>query len=249
MHPSPVRAVTSALGRHVTDLTRPPVATSLVLAATAAMSVAQWLHPGLLARLERTPAELHGQPWRILTSLFVQDGGLVGTLSNLAFLLVLGAAAEQTLTRRRLLLQYFGAGIISQLIGTLWQPVGGGNSVAVCGLAGALAVALWRGDERLPRFAEAATLLWCAAVLGTLPGQWYLAAVVAGVLGVRYAARLRSRGIRTSRAVAVVVVLTAAVLIVFHNIHGAALAVGLALALPGRLPATRHPRIRLGPGR
>jgi len=69
------------------------------------------------------------------------------------------------------------------------------------------------------------------------------------VLGVRYAAWLRSRGIRTSRAVAVVVVLTAAVLIAFHNIHGAALAVGLALALPGRLPATRHPRIRLGPGR
>jgi hypothetical protein len=168
MHPSPARAVTSALGRHVTDLTRPPVTTSLVLAATAAMSVAQWLHSGLLARLERTPAELHGQPWRILTSLFVH---------------------------------------------------------------------------------EAATVLWCAAVLGTLPSQWYLAAVLAGVLGVRYAARLRSRGIRTSRAVAVVVVLTAAVLIVFHNIHGAALAVGLALALPGRLPATRRPHIRMDLGR
>ena len=96
---------------------------------------------------------------------------------------------------------------------------------------------------------EAATLLWCAAVLGTLPSQWYLAAVVAGVLGVRYAARLRSRGIRTSRAVAVVVVLTAAVLIVLHNIHGAALAVGLALALPGRLPATRHPDVRMDLGR
>lgn len=163
--------------------------------------------------------------------------------------IVLGVAAEQVLTRRRLLLQYFGAGILSQLIGTLWQPVGGGNSVAVCGLAGALAVALWHGDERLPRFAEAATLLWCAAVLGTLPSQWSLAAVVAGVLGVRYGARLRSRGIRTARAVAVVVVLTAAVLIVFHNIHGAALAVGLALALPGRLPATRHPHVRMDLGR
>lgn len=249
MHPSPARAVTSALGGHVTDLTRPPVATSLILAATAAMSVAQWLYPGLLARLERTPAELHGQPWRVLTSLFVQDGGLVGTLSNLAFLLVLGVAAEQVLTRHRLLLHYFGAGILSQLVGTAWQPVGGGNSVAVCGLAGALAVALWRGDERLPRFAEAATPLWCAAVLGTLPGEWSLAAVVAGVLGMRYAARSRSRGIRTARAVAAVVVLTAAVLIVFHNIHGAALAVGLALALPGRLPATRHPSIRMGLGR
>jgi hypothetical protein len=42
MHPSPARAVTSALGRHVTDLTRPPAATSLILAATAAMNVAQW---------------------------------------------------------------------------------------------------------------------------------------------------------------------------------------------------------------
>jgi membrane associated rhomboid family serine protease len=230
-------------------LTRPPVATLLVLAVTAAMSVTQWLSPGLLGRLERTPAELHGQPWRILTSLFVQDGGLVGTISNLAFLLVLGTAAEQFVSGRRLFLAYFGVGAVSELVGYLWQPVGGGNSVAVCGLAGVLAVAMWRNDPRLPAFTEPATLLWCAAVLGTVSNRLYLAFVVAGVFAVRFQTRFRSRGLSTSRAVAAVVVLSTAVLVVLHNIHGGALLVGLALGAGMHPAAARNDQSRMDPAK
>jgi len=53
------------------------------------------LIPGMLAALQRTPQGLHGDWWRTSTALFVQDGGVVGTLSNLAFLLVMGVVAEQ----------------------------------------------------------------------------------------------------------------------------------------------------------
>jgi hypothetical protein len=38
------------------------------------------------------------------------------------------------------------------LVAYLWQPVGGGNSIAVCGLAGALAIACWNRDPRLPGY-------------------------------------------------------------------------------------------------
>ena len=135
------------------------------------------------------------------------------------------------------------------LVGYLWQPVGGGNSIAVCGLAGVLAVAMWRSDTRLPAFTEPATLLWCAAVLGTVSNRWYLAFVVAGVLAVRFQTRLRSRGLSTSRAVAAVVVLSAAVLVVLHNIHGGALLVGLALGAASHLAAARQDQTRMDAAR
>lgn len=42
--------------------------------------------PGMLAAWQRTPQGLRGDWWRTVTALLVQDGGVVGTLSNLAFL-------------------------------------------------------------------------------------------------------------------------------------------------------------------
>jgi membrane associated rhomboid family serine protease len=213
------------------DLPRWPLVTIVLVSLTAATNLAQLLEPGLLTRLERTPAELHGQWWRIVASLFVQDGGPLGTVSNLAFLLVLGIAAERVLPRPRLLAQYFGVGMVSELVGYLWQPVGGGNSVAICGLAGTVALALWNRDDRLPVFSDSATVMWCAALLGTLSTRAYLPAIVAGVAAVGLMGRIRSRGLRTERPAAVVIVLTMLVLVSSQNLHGGALALGLAVAL------------------
>jgi hypothetical protein len=56
-------------------LQRPPVPTFGVLTLTAATGLAQAADPDLLGRLERTPAELHGDWWRMATALFFQDGG------------------------------------------------------------------------------------------------------------------------------------------------------------------------------
>jgi membrane associated rhomboid family serine protease len=60
--------------------------------------------------LQRTPQGLHGDWWRTLTSLFVQDGGVAGTVSNLAFLLVMGVLTEQVLAAWQWLVCYFGPG-------------------------------------------------------------------------------------------------------------------------------------------
>jgi hypothetical protein len=73
--------------------------TLAVFAVTAALSTAQVVWPAVLDALARTPAARDGEPWRLVTALIVQDGGLAGTLSNLAFLLVLGALAERVLRR------------------------------------------------------------------------------------------------------------------------------------------------------
>ena len=66
-------------------LRRFPVVTAVVCAVTGASNVLQSLVPGMLARLERAPAGLHGEWWRTGTALFVQDGGVVaGVLARVA---------------------------------------------------------------------------------------------------------------------------------------------------------------------
>jgi hypothetical protein len=146
---------------------RPPVVTAVVFVLTAATSVLGLLVPGVLAALQRTPQGLHGDWWRTFTSLFVQDGGVAGTISNLAFLLVMGVLAEQVLGAWQWLVCYFGAGLVGELAGYAWQPRGAGNSVAICGLAGGLTVAL-AVEAGVPRLAPVVLAYWAAALLGAV---------------------------------------------------------------------------------
>jgi membrane associated rhomboid family serine protease len=217
-----------------------PVVTGVVFAVTAAMNVGQFAAHGLLGALQRTPQGLHGDWWRSVTSLFVQDGGLLGTLSNLAFLLVIGALAEQVLPPWRWLACYFGTGLVAEFVGYGWQPRGAGNSVAICGLAAALVVALVMasrtGDERLPQFAHLGIVYWCAALLATLSP----AGLIAGVAGAVLVQVVVARGIRPARPVAVDAVAVTAILLAFTNIHGAGLAAGFVIAGLLALVDRRH---------
>lgn len=241
-------------------LRRFPLVTVVVLAVTAACAVAQALVPGMLAALERAPVTLHGQWWRLGTSLFVQDGGLIGTLSNLLFLVLVGAMAEQVLTRPSWLLHYFAPGVATEFVACAWQPTGAGNSIAICGLAGALAVTLWRGAAR-PRpggraDARAAVvarphpamvpilMLWCGALAGTLSPAVSAPAVVAGVVLAGLARIGRRRGLAVERPAAVVIALTGAGLAAATNVHGAALLIGTATRAATALAAAirHHPR-------
>ncbi|GAA4486999.1 hypothetical protein GCM10023191_014220 [Actinoallomurus oryzae] len=208
-------------------LRRFPLVTAVVFGVTALSNVAQFLVPGMLAHLERAPAGLHGDWWRTGTSLFVQDGGVAGTVSNLLFLVLVGAVAEQAVSRSRWLVCYFAAGLVGEIAGYAWQPHGGGNSIAICGLAGAAAVALWRGDERLPRFAPTIVLLWCAALLAT---AWFplLAIGLVAAMAARVAAE---RGIAVGRWTAAGALVTGVALTAVRNIHGVALLAGLVVAV------------------
>ena len=76
--------------------------TAVVFAVTAANSVLGLVVPAVLDALERTPDGLHGQWWRLVTALFVQDGGVLGTVSNLAFLALLGLLVVALLAGTRL---------------------------------------------------------------------------------------------------------------------------------------------------
>jgi membrane associated rhomboid family serine protease len=141
--------------------------TLLMLALVAAGFGAQLAAPELAPLFGRTGALLHrGELWRAVTSLFVQGGGISGTVFNLTILLLIGAVAEQHLGARRWLIVYLGAGVVTEFLALAWQPEGAGNSIAVFGLAGAMAA--WPRGARTGLAQTLIRLVAAAAALALL---------------------------------------------------------------------------------
>ncbi len=219
-----------------------PALTSVVFVVTAAVNVVQLIVPGLLTDLERTLEGQHGDWWRTATTLFVQDGGIAGMVSNLLFLLVLGAAAEQVASRGRWIAGYLGAALAGELAGYAWQPVGGGNSVANCGLAAILIIAMLRDDARMAPFGPPAALLWAGVLLAT----WWYPLVVVGIVAAG-AGRAKAEWSNPwhGRAALGFVAAIGVFLCAVRNIHGAAMLAGLVIAvIPGRRRGDRLRRLR-----
>ena len=120
-----------------------PVLTLACFSVIAAFSVAQlMIAPGLLTLLMRDVSRIgSGQPWRLATSLLVQDGGWVGAAFNLVGLLAIGTVAERALGRLRWAAIGTTSVAAAQMFAFLWQPTGAGNSVLDFGLAGAVCAA------------------------------------------------------------------------------------------------------------
>jgi membrane associated rhomboid family serine protease len=204
----------------------------VVLLVTATGYAVQILRPGTLDQLQRAPAGLHGEWWRTLTALVVQDGGVAGAVSNLAALAILGAIAERVVPRPRWTLHYVGVGLAAELVGYAWQPVGGGNSIAVCGLTGAVVGALLRRDPRLPAATPTVLLLWFAALLVTADPRLRLPAIFLAAVGAALPplrGRLGRLGRHAPLGAAGAGLAIAVGLVAVRDIHGAALALGLAL--------------------
>ena len=74
---------------------------------------------------------LHGQPWRLLTSLFVH-GGATHLALNMFSLWLLGLMLEQRVGPGRLLAVYLASGVAASLA-TVWYHAGGINSTGASG--------------------------------------------------------------------------------------------------------------------
>lgn len=93
---------------------------------------------------------LSGQIWRVFTSMFLHEG-LIHLAFNSVMLLVLGWAAERILGRKKFLILYLGAGVISALSNMIITQVesGLGASTAIYGLGGALIVLFFTNRSAL----------------------------------------------------------------------------------------------------
>jgi membrane associated rhomboid family serine protease len=205
---------------------RTPWLTAVVVVMTAIPSCVQFAVPGLLTTLERTPAGLGGEWWRSVTALLVQDGGVLGTISNLVFLAVIGVIAEHVMSRPRWLVLYVVAGLVGEFAAYAWQPVGAGNSIAICGLAGGLAVLMIRGDRRLPAATPYAQILWAGALVATVSA---VPAVLIFVATAPVLSILRGRRLPATRIAGAAVLACGIALAAVQDIHGAALVAGIVI--------------------
>jgi membrane associated rhomboid family serine protease len=205
---------------------------SLVVAGV--MAVLQYAVPATIPALQRDPTALrHGEWWRLVSPLLVQTLGWYQVLANLVTLAAIGLVAERVLGRWRWVLMFLAGTVGGQVAAYAWHEGGGGDSIAICGLAAGLVVA------RPSREATALVVAYIAALTGR--GLWGVAAAglacVAGAVAGYAVPRLSLAG----AAVCALVLLAA------RDLHGAALTAGLLAAVAIEFAGCRRsplPRFR-----
>lgn len=130
-------------------LWRPQPAAVALWLTVAIPSVIGLVWSPLTEALRRDPERIRdGQIWRLLTSAVVQDGGVLGTGSNLVYLAVAAVLAVALWGPVRAVLLFVVGAVAFNIVFTYgWQAVGAGNSAATFFLAastvGLLAVRAW----------------------------------------------------------------------------------------------------------
>lgn len=163
-----------------------PWATVVLAAVTAVVSVAGELDAQLLAALDRNrELLLDGQWWRIVTPLFVQDGGWGGMIVNIIALLLAGTMAELLFSGWVMVAVYFLSGLVSEVAAYTVFPGQGfaGNSVAIAGLTALCLVTITVRERGVTRVIGIAGLACGIAllVLGDLHGAGFATGLVAGL--------------------------------------------------------------------
>jgi membrane associated rhomboid family serine protease len=141
----------------------------------------QFSFPAILSALRRDYARfLGGDWWRLITPLFVQDGGIAGAVFNLVSLLLVGGIAEQLWGSKRMIGIFFVGGVVGEAVAFAWQPIGAGNSVGNFSLAASVAVACLA--PQVSRMTQMAALLALSAdAVLVLLKDIHGAAAVAGI--------------------------------------------------------------------
>ena len=105
------------------------------------------------------PLTLHGQLWRLVTSMFVHFG-ILHLGMNMWCLWQLGGLCEQILGKARYLGLYFLTGVGGSLASLFFNPVvvSAGASGAIFGLAGVLVAVLYLRKDLFPAEARSALL-------------------------------------------------------------------------------------------
>ncbi|WP_328330875.1 MULTISPECIES: rhomboid family intramembrane serine protease [unclassified Streptomyces] len=170
-----------------------PLTAAAMVAVMVGFNLAQTVWPALIPHLERRPG---GPWWRAFTALLIESSGPLQLLFNLAALVAVVPVAQRVLRPAVTVCVYLVSGVAAQAVSMAgWSPTGGGNSVAICGLVGALAVAYaLRGPDaalrRMALFVPAAGIVLCAMANNHGVGVLVGCALGAGLTAVRRSGHL-----------------------------------------------------------
>jgi membrane associated rhomboid family serine protease len=231
------------MARHSDVAQRFPALTVTAVVIATVAAIAQFATPAIVPLLQRDPVGLaHGQWWRLVTPLAVQTLGWYQVLANLVTLAIVGLVAEWLLGRLRWIALFAVGTLGGQVAAYAWHEPGGGDSIAICGLAAGVVVALLVHPSPIPRWAADPVIYYIAALTG-----WGLrGAVGAGVCFVAAVVCLyamRRLGFSPERLALVGTVVCVVVLTAVRDLHGASLAAGVVAmaALVAAERAVKHP--------
>jgi len=145
-----------------------PTAVWLLIAINLLLFIATVINQNLILLLGLQPASFLARPWTLVTNLFVH-GGIWHILANMITFYFFGSYLSRLIGMKRLLIVYFGGGILGNIFYLLLAPspfsIAIGASGAVFALGGALAVMMPR--LRVFVFPIPAPLpLWVAVIGG-----------------------------------------------------------------------------------
>ncbi len=218
------------------DRERIPFVTVVAVGLALVAAVVQYTVPVAIPVLQRQSRGLPpGQWWRLVTPLLVQTLGWYQVVTNLVTLAAVGVVAEWQLGRWRWAALFAAGTVGGQVAAYAWHSPGGGDSIAICGLAGGVVAWLLARPERSERWAVPVVVCYVAALTGWgLHGIRFAAvAVVAAVVALLV--------VRARRIVLVGAVVCALVLAVHDDLHGVSLVAGM-IAGALLVAITRPPR-------
>lgn len=167
----------------------PPWLTIAIGVATAAVTAVAFIWPDVMAALRRDPAIItEHQYWRLFTSFFIYGDSAVQIGLNVLALAIFGTLVEWRIGPGYWLAGYVAAALVGELAGLVWEPLGPGNSVAIAGLAGLLAVhQLLRADRPLQARLGLPMIVVIGGIglsaLSDMHGPPLLTGLVVGVIG------------------------------------------------------------------
>jgi len=188
-------AAVAVARRAIGDTPRPTRAAAAMWLLVAVPSVVQLVVPGLEPALRRDPELIirHGQVWRLLTGLVVQDGGAAGLVFNLVVLALVAIPAATFWGPRRVWVLFLvGHLVVTLLVLGTFRTVGAGSSFATFALATSM-VGASLAKRRLRQQPVPALALVCGAaamwllVLGDPHGLAVLTGLALGSLSHRQA--------------------------------------------------------------
>lgn len=181
-------------------------------------AIVQYAAPSVVPVLERGRLDT-GEWWRVVTPLLVQTLGWYQVVTNLVTLALVGVVAEQLFGRWRWAVLFAAGAIGGQVFAYALHEPGGGDSGAICGLAGGVLIRLATAGPGGNRWGPVVVVGYVAALAG-----WSFAGVIGAAAAVLAAAVALAVSAHLSLIGAVV---CAAVIASVSDLHGIALVSGI----------------------